>query len=145
LYEKGPVANSVYTHMAKGGVADSGIGHTHMGIKAGKGTVIQNQVFGEIGAHNSPVGLVVDIIGLATMLKRNVEGPADRNVVAAHGNGNTCRSNGPVGFVSGQDGVPNRYIGTVAETKEAAIWRPMFSFTGDAVFKPIHKDIGTPD
>lgn len=145
LNEKGPGADSVYSHMPKRGVADSGIGHTHVGIKAGKGTVIQNQVFAEVGTHNSPVGSVVDIIGLATMLKRDVEGPADRDVVAAHGDGNTCRSNGLVGFVSGQDAVPDRYIRTVAEIKEAAIWRAMFSFTDDAVFEPIHKDIGTSD
>src|SRR5690606_29852933 len=37
LYQKSPAANSVYSHVSKCGIANSGVGHTHMSIKPGKG------------------------------------------------------------------------------------------------------------
>src|SRR5690606_17456348 len=131
--------------MAQRGIVDSCVGHAHMGIKAGKATMVQHKVFAVIGAHDAPVGPVIDVVGLAAVLKGDVEGPADGNVVAAHGHGNTRRSYGLVGFVSGQDAVPDRHIGTVANIEKAAIGCPLLPLPGDVVRYAVNKYIGTPD
>jgi len=114
-------------------------------IEPGEGATVVNKILAVVRPHDSPVRVVVDVIRLAAVRERYVEGPVDGDVVGTHGDLNSCRANGLVRFVSGQDSVPDRHVGAVTDIDESAIRRAMVSFAGDAVFESIYKNIGTPD
>jgi hypothetical protein len=50
--------------MSQGRVADGGIGNAQVGVEPGKGTIIIKQILAVIRNQESPIGAVIDVIGL---------------------------------------------------------------------------------
>src|SRR5687768_6074634 len=112
-----------------------------MGIEPGEDATVVNKILRVVGPHDSPVLVVVDVIRLAAVHEGHVEGPIDGDVIRTHGDCNSCRANGLVGFVSGQDGVADSHVGAVADADEATIGGAMVSFASNTVFQSIYKNI----
>ena len=68
-------------------IADSGIGYPHVGIKPGQDALVIKKIFAVVGTQDSPVGFVVDIIGLAAVDKGYVKSPIGQKVVSANRDG----------------------------------------------------------
>lgn len=131
--------------MSEGGVADGGVGDSHVGVETGKGAVVVEEVLGEVGAHDAPIGLVVDVVGLAAVYKGNIEGAVYDNVVAAHPDGQAGGADGAVGFSSGEEGVLNSHVGAVSNVDKASVGSTLLAFADDAVLKSIYYNVGSPN
>src|SRR5690606_476520 len=88
---------------------------------------------------------VVDVVGLAAVFKPDIDGPVNRYVVCSHGDGDSCRSDGLIGFMAGQHRIPYGNVGAVAEIKKTAVRRAVITLPGNAMFQSLQRYVGAPD
>ena len=82
-----------------------------------------------------------NIIGLATVNKRNIDGSIYRNIVRAYRNGLPSRANSNIRFVSCKQGIFYCYISAIANINESCIGCSLFTFTGNAMFETFYYNI----
>ncbi|MNY74833.1 hypothetical protein D3C86_2139510 [compost metagenome] len=63
--------------------------------------MVIKKILAKIGAQNTPVSVVVDIVRLAAIHKRYVKRAVGQKVVSTHRNRLTGRANGVIGLVPG--------------------------------------------
>jgi len=64
LHSEDTTAYGIDSHVPQGRVADGGIGNPHVSIEPGKSTLVIEKVFAVVGAQDSPVSTVIDVVGL---------------------------------------------------------------------------------
>lgn len=74
LHEKCPAADGIDAHVAECRVAYRRAEHSLMGIESRQLTSIKQEVLAEIRPHDTPAGAILDIVELAAVYKRNVQG-----------------------------------------------------------------------
>jgi len=145
LDEEAAVADGVQALPAQAAAAQSAVAHTHMGIEAGEAAILKGQVAAEIGADQSPVAVIVDIVGLRATGKANVARTDQADVIGAHGNRQVSAANGPVDQVAGQYAVMHKNLGAVRYADEPSVWRAVFLFACDQVGDAADLHMGTGD
>src|SRR5690349_19649638 len=121
--------------MSERRIADGRVGHSLVRVEAGEGTMVIEQVFAKIRTQNTPVCIVIDVVRLGTVDKGYIQCAVCRQVVGAHCNRLTCRTDGAVSFVPGQYRVPDGHVGAFTDVDKPSVRRSLLTFAGNAVLQ----------
>src|SRR5690606_8172282 len=145
FYCKCTATNGIDAHVPQFRIADRGVGNSHMSVEAGKTTMVQHQVFAEIGAHDSPILFIINIIGLAAVFKCHIQRPGNGYIITSHRNGHTGGTNCAVGFSAGKNAVSDSDIGTITKGQKSAIGSTMLFLSCNIMLESIHHYVGSHD
>src|SRR5690554_3700406 len=104
--------------------------------------MIKNKVFAVIRSHDSPVGWIVDVIGLAAVLECNIQRAIHAYIIRSHGNRCPGHTDGSIYFMPREDSVSHRHVSAVADVNESPVGSPVFTLVDDPVLQPVSNYIG---
>ena len=105
-----------------------------MSIETGKHTSFKLHVLAEIRRKCSPICLVVNIIGLTTVLPKHMSTGMSLEIVCSHTDRESGSTSGCyIGLVSGHQAITHNDICDMIKVDESSIRSPMVTFTCDKV------------